>query len=137
MQFMVMGNMSGNGSMGMDNMPNMNMSGSVNMAGHAQGMGPNNMYGTSNGFMGQSSGGFDIFSGILNFAIDVLVILLVVGLIVGLVVFLKRFMQGQGFTYNTQPGPFCSKCGQSLRSDWHCCPRCGEVSNANKASVST
>lgn len=137
---MMMGNMGGGsmggGSMGMD-MMNMG-GGSMGMNGQA--MGQMNM-GTNMGMgyqgMQQGSGLFggglnitSLLTGILNFAIELFVILLVIGVIVGIVVYIKRALFDGNCPVTgtfTAPKTVCTKCGTVLKSDWNCCPKCGEV----------
>lgn len=129
------GNMANMGNMqGMAGMDPSAMNGMANgMANQVQGVqngmqgmpgiDPNAIAGANNGLLG---GGLDsLLSGILNLAIDVFVILLFVGLIVGAVVFIKRYLF-DGEILAVKPKAVCARCGQSLRSEWNACPKCGE-----------
>ena len=101
------------GAQGMQNMPGMTD--------------PNAVAGAKNGLLGVGSGlDFNnLLGGILNLTVDILVILLFVGLIVGAVVLVKRYLF-DGTLLATSSKAACSKCGQTLRSDWNTCPKCGE-----------
>ena len=122
-----MGNMQGMAGMdpsAMNGMANQ-MPGLQNGMQGMAGMNPNAFAGGNSGLLG---GGFDLNSllgGILNLAIDIFVILLFVGLIVGAVVFIKRYLF-EGEFLAVKPKVVCARCGQSLRSDWNACPKCGE-----------
>ena len=95
-----------------------NMSGTQGMAGMPGMADPNAVAGLG--------GGFNSFlGGLLNLAIDILVILIVVGLVVAAVVWIKRYVLG-GELLAVQPKTACAHCGQILRSDWNACPKCGQ-----------
>lgn len=127
------GSMNISGSMSMGNNP----MGSMGQGGQMQGMtDPNTMGGmaANHGFFGSQTtttglGNLDftsILSGILNFAVELFAILLIVGFIVALVVFIKRNLFDGNLNLNINRSKVvCTKCGNTLHSDWNCCPKCG------------